>query len=62
MPIAENTCCIKPKKLLLDHELLLLHGLLLPLKLIQSSLNLCKCSYDLLCLACLVLPHPLKYG
>ena len=46
---------------MLDHKLLLLHGLLLPLKLILSSLNLSKRSYGLLCLACLVLPYPLKY-
>ena len=47
--------------MLLDHKLLLLHGLLLPLKLVLSSLNLCKCSCCLLCLACLILSHPLKY-
>ena len=38
--------------------LLLLYGLLLPLK----SLELCKSSGGLLSLAILILPHPLKYG
>ena len=52
----------KSKELLLHEELLLMHGLLLPLKLILSSLELCKCSSCLLSLACLVLPHPLKYS
>ena len=47
---------------MLNHKLLLLHGLLLPLKLILSRLNLSKCSYGLLCLTCLVLPHLLKYS
>ena len=59
----------KSKELLLHEELLLMHGLLLllyglllPLKLILSCLNLSKCSCGLLCLACLVLSHPLKYS
>ena len=43
-------------------HLLLLEKLLLPLELVLSSPNLCKCSCGLLRLACLVLPHPLKYG
>ena len=38
-----------------------MHGLLLPLKLILSSLELCKSSGGLLSLASLILPHPLKY-
>ena len=42
--------------------LLLLYGLLLPLKLILSSLELCKSSGGLLSLASLILPHLLKYG
>ena len=42
--------------------LLLLYGLLLPLKLILSSLELCKGSSGLLSMASLILPHPLKYG
>ena len=41
---------------------LLLYGLLLPLKLILSSLELRKSSSSLLSLASLILPHPLKYG
>ena len=52
----------KSKELLLHEELLLMHGLLLPLKLILSSLELCKGSGGLLSLASLILPHPLKYG
>ena len=51
----------KSKELLL-HEELPLYGLLLPLKLILSSLELCKGSGGLLSLASLILPHPLKYG
>jgi len=43
-------------------ELLLMHGLLLPLKLILPSLKLCKSGGGLLSLASLILPHPLKYG
>ena len=42
--------------------LLLLYGLLLPLKLILLSVKLCKSSGGLLGLASLILPHPLKYG
>ena len=42
--------------------LLLLYDLLLPLKLILPSLELCKCSGGLLSLASLILPHLLKYG
>ena len=42
--------------------LLLLYGLLLPLKLILSSLELCKGSGGLLSLASLILPYLLKYG
>ena len=44
--------------------LLLLYGLLLPLKLILPSLKLCKSSGGLLslALASLILPHSLKYG
>ena len=42
--------------------LLLLYGLLLPLKLIMSSLELGKRGGGLLSLASLILPHPLKYG
>ena len=42
--------------------LLLLCGLLLPLKLILPSLKLCKSGGGLLSLASLLLPHPLKYG
>jgi hypothetical protein len=43
---------------------LLLHSqlLLLALELILPSLELSKCSGGLLCLASLILPHPLKYG
>ena len=52
----------KSKELLLMHGLLLLYGLLLSLKLILPSLELCKCSSCLLSLACLVLPHLLKYS
>ena len=59
----------KPKYLLLNKKLLLLHGLLLllnsqllSLKLILLSLELCKSGSGLLSLACLILPHPLKYG
>ena len=43
-------------------ELLLMHGLLLPLKLILSSPKLCEHGGGLLSLANLILPHPLKYG
>ena len=46
--------------LLLYSLLLLLDHLLLSLKLILSGLKLCKCSCGLLCLASLILPHPLK--
>ena len=42
--------------------LLLLEYLLLPLKLVLTSLELCKVGSCLLCLASLVLLHPLKYG
>ena len=42
--------------------LLLLYGLLLPLKLIMSSLELCKSSGGLLSLVSQILPDPLKYG
>ena len=42
--------------------LLLLEYLLLPLKLVLMSLELCKVGSCLLCLASLVLLHPLKYG
>ena len=48
--------------LLLYSQLLLLDRLLLSLKLILPSLKLCKSSNGLLCLASLILPHPLKYG
>jgi len=56
--------------LLLDQELLLLHGLLLlllyglllSLELVLSGLKLCKCSCGLLGLASLILPHSLKYS
>ena len=48
--------------LLLYSLLLLLDRLLLSLELILPSLKLCKCSSGLLCLASLILPHPLKYG
>ena len=40
--------------------LLLLDRLLLSLKLILSSLKLCKYSYGFLSLASLILPHSLK--
>ena len=64
------------KKLLLHEKLLLMHGpllllygllllldgLLLALELVLPSLKLSKCSSCLLSLACLVLPHPLKYS
>ena len=46
--------------LLLYSLLLLLDRLLLSLELILPSLKLCKCSSGLLCLASLILPHPLK--
>ena len=39
---------------------LLLHSQLLSLKLVLPSLELCKISGGLLCLASLILPHPLK--
>ena len=58
----------KSKELLLHEKLLLLHGLLLldrlllSLELILPSLELCESSGGLLCLASLILPHPLKYG
>ena len=42
--------------------LLLLDRLLLSLELVLSGLKLCKCSYGLLGLASLILPHPLKDG
>ena len=42
--------------------LLLLYGLLLPLKLILSSLKLCKSGGGLLSLASLILPYLLEYG
>ena len=48
--------------LLLLYSLLLLNHLLLSLELILPSLELCKRSSCLLSLACLVLPHPLKYS
>ena len=48
--------------LLLYSLMLLLDRLLLSLKLILPGLKLCKCSGGLLGLACLVLPHPLKYS
>ena len=48
--------------LLLYSLLLLLDHLLLALELILPSLELCKCSDGLLCLASLILPHPLKYS
>ena len=48
--------------LLLYSLLLLLDRLLLSLELILSGLKLCKCSYSLLGLASLILPHPLKYS
>ena len=48
--------------MLLHEELLLMHGLLLPLKLILPSPKLYKSSGGLLSLASLILPHPLKYG
>ena len=41
---------------------MLLDRLLLSLELILPSLKLCKSSGGLLSLACLILPHPLKYG
>ena len=46
--------------LLLYSLLLLLHSQLLSLELVLPSLKLCKCSSCLLCLASLILPHPLK--
>ena len=48
--------------LLLYSLLLLLDRLLLSLKLILPSLKLCESSGCLLCLASLIMPHPLKYG
>ena len=48
--------------LLLYSLLLLLDHLLLSLELILPSLKLCKSGGDLLSLASLILPHPLKYG
>ena len=48
--------------LLLYGLLLLLDGLLLALELILQSLKLCKSGSGLLSLACLILPHPLKYS
>ena len=42
--------------------LLLLEYLLLPLKLVLTSLELCKVDSGLLCLSCLNLLHPLKNG
>ena len=53
----------KSKELLLHGLLLLLlYSLLLSLKLIIPSLELCESSSGLLSLASLILPHPLKYG
>ena len=46
--------------LLLYSLRLLLHSQLLSLKLVLPSLELCKISGGLLCLASLILPHPLK--
>ena len=46
--------------LLLNSLLLLLDHLLLSLELILPSLKLCKGGNGLLCLASLILPHPLK--
>ena len=48
--------------LLMYSLLLLLDRLLLSLELILPGLKLCKSSGGLLCLASLILPHPLKYG
>ena len=48
--------------LLMHLLLLLLEKLLLPLELILTSLELCKVGSSLLCLACLILLHPLKNG
>ena len=49
------------EKLLLIHGLLLLlDRLLLSLELILPGLKLCESSSSLLCLASLILPHPLK--
>ena len=48
--------------LLLYSLLLLLDCLLLSLELILPNLKLCKSSGGLLCLASLILPHPLKYS
>ena len=64
----------KSKELLLHEELLLMHGLLLllysllllldrlllSLEFILPGLKQCKSSSGLLCLASLILPHPLK--
>ena len=46
--------------MLLHGLLLLLDSLLLSLELVMSGLKLCKCTYGLLGLASLILPHPLK--
>ena len=46
--------------LLLLYSLLLLDRLLLSLELVLPGLKLCKSSGGLLCLASLILPHPLK--
>ena len=48
--------------LLLYSLLLLLDRLLLLLELILPSLEPCESSGGLLCLASLILPHPLKGG
>ena len=48
--------------MLLQGLLLLLYSILLLLELVLSGLKLCKCSYGLLGLASLILPHPLKYS
>ena len=48
--------------LLLYSLLLLLDHLLLSLELILLTLELCESSGHLLCLASLILPHPLKDG
>ena len=46
--------------LLLYSLLLLLHSQLLLLELVLPGLKLCESSGGLLCLASLILPHPLK--
>jgi hypothetical protein len=52
----------EPKKLLLNYLLLLLNDLLLLLELILMCLHLRYSGCSSLCLSCLVLLHPLKYG